>query len=56
MNKTTKISVMAEVSRPDKNYNFFGDLVPYKGKLYWVDLANEIVEFREIIKEGDKDD
>lgn len=46
MNNTTKICVLAEASRPDKNYNFFGDYVEYRGKLYWVDLSKEHVEFR----------
>ena len=46
MNNTTKICVLAEASRPDKNYNFFGDYVEYRGKLYWVDLSKEYVEFR----------
>lgn len=46
MNNTTKICVLAEASRPDKNYNYYGDHVEYKGKLYYVDLSREYVEFK----------
>lgn len=45
MNSTTKTCVLAEASRIDKDYNFYGDYVPYKGKLYLVDLSTERVEF-----------
>lgn len=51
MNNTTKTCILAEASRRDKNYNFFGSLVPYKGKLYWVDLSKEYVEFRKNLEE-----
>lgn len=46
MNNTTRICVLAEASRIDKDYNFYGDYVVYRGKLYWVDLSKEYVEFR----------
>ena len=51
MNRTTKINILAYVSEPDKNYNFFGDTVEYEGKLYYVSLEEEVVEFiREVNK------
>lgn len=51
MNKTTKINILAYASEPDKNYNFFGDIVDYEGKRYFVSLAEERVEFVGILKE-----
>ena len=45
MNKTTKLNILAYASEPDKNYNFFSDIVEYKGKRYFVSLAEERVEF-----------
>lgn len=45
MNKSTKLAILDYASQPDKNYNFFGDEVEFKGKRYWVDLNNETVEF-----------
>ena len=36
---------------PDKNYKYEGDIVDYKGKRYFVSLAEERVEFIGIIKE-----
>ena len=53
MNKTTKIDILAYASKPDKNYNYFGDTVEYKGKRYFVDLSEERVEFLGIVKEGE---
>lgn len=32
MNKTTKINILAYASEPDKNYEYDGDIVDYKGK------------------------
>lgn len=51
MNKTTKICILAYASEPDKNYNYYGDIVEYEGKEYFVSLADEYVEFRGIVKE-----
>ena len=51
MNKTTKIGILAYASQPDKNYNYFGDTVEFKGKRYFVDLSEERVEFLGIVKE-----
>ena len=51
MNKSTRMNILAYASDPDKNYNFFGDTVEYKGKRYWVDLSKERVEFLGIVKE-----
>ena len=53
MNKSTRISILAYASEPDKNYNFFGDYVEYKGKRYFVSLAEERVEFVEIVRGND---
>lgn len=43
--KSTKLMILAYASEPDKNYNYFGDIVEYKGKRYFVSLADERVEF-----------
>ena len=51
MNRTTRINILAYASRPDKNYNYFGDIVEYEGKRYFVSLAEERVEFVGIVKE-----
>lgn len=51
MNKTTKIDILAYASQPDKNCNYFGDTVEFKGKRYFVDLSEERVEFLGIVKE-----
>ena len=50
MNRTTKINILAYASEPDKNYKYEGDIVDYKGKRYFVSLAEERVEFIGIIK------
>lgn len=54
MNKTTKINILAFASEPDKNYNFFGDIVEYKGKRYFVSLAEEQVDFLGIVSEKEE--
>ena len=41
-------------SQPDKNYKYEGDYVEYKGKLYFVSLAEERVEFVRNVKEEAK--
>ena len=51
MNRTTRINILAYASQPDKNYNYFGDIVEYEGKRYFVSLAEERVDFVGIIKE-----
>ena len=51
MNRTTKINILAYASEPDKNFKYEGDIVDYKGKRYFVSLAEERVEFIGIIKE-----
>ena len=51
MNRTTKINILAYASEPDKNYKYEGDIVDYKGKRYFVSLAEERVEFIGIIKD-----
>lgn len=45
MNKSTRISILTYASDPDKNYNYFGDIVEYKDKRYFVSLAEERVDF-----------
>lgn len=37
--------ILAYASEPDKSYNYFGDIVEYEGKRYFVSLADERVEF-----------
>ena len=56
MNNTTKIEILSYASQPDKNYKYEGDYVEYKGKLYFVSLAEEIVEFRGIVKKEEKNE
>lgn len=56
MNRTTKINILAYASEPDKNYKYEGDIVDYKGKRYFVSLAEERVEFIGIIKRTSKDE
>lgn len=51
MNRTTKINILAYASEPDKNYEYDGNIVDYKGKRYFVSLAEERVKFIGIIKE-----
>ena len=51
MNRTTRINILAYASQPDKNYNYFGAIVEYEGKRYFVSLAEERVEFVGIVKE-----
>ena len=51
MNNTTKINILAYASEPDKNINYDGDYIEYEGKIYFVSLAEERVEFVGIIKE-----
>lgn len=52
MNKSTKINILAYASEPDKNYNYFGDYVDYRGKRYFVSLAEERVEFVGLVTDG----
>lgn len=49
MNQTTKINVLAYASRPEMDINYFGDIVEYQGKRYFVSLSEEVVEFRGIV-------
>lgn len=51
IHRTTKINILAYASEPDKNYEYDGDIVDYKGKRYFVSLAEERVKFIGIIKE-----
>ena len=54
MNRTTKINILAYASEPDKNYKYEGDIVDYKGKRYFVSLAEERGEFQTIFSIGTK--
>ena len=54
MNRTTKINILAYASEPDKDTKYDGDIVEYKGKRYFVSLAEERVEFIEIVREKEK--
>ena len=51
MNRTTKINILAYASEPDKDVNYDGDIVEYKGKRYFVSLAEERVEFVGIVRD-----
>lgn len=54
MNRTTRIDILAFASDPDKNVNYFGDTVNYKGRKYFVSLADERVEFLGELKDPDE--
>lgn len=49
--KSLKFTILAYASEPDKSYNYFGDVVEYEGKRYFVSLVNEYVEFIGLVKE-----
>lgn len=49
---TTRINVLAYASEPDKNYNYYGDIVEYEGKRYFVNLSEETVEFVGVVKQS----
>lgn len=49
MNNTTKTNILAYASQPDMDINYFGDIVEYRGKRYFVSLSEEVVEFRGIV-------
>lgn len=55
MNRTTRINILAYASEPDKNYNYYGDIVEYNGKRYFVSLAEECVEFIGVVRKEDKE-
>ena len=55
MNRTTRINILAYASEPDKNYNYYGDIVEYNGKRYFVSLAEERVEFIGVVRNEDKE-
>ena len=42
---TLRIEILAYASEPDKDYNYYGDIVEFRWKRYWVNLAEECVEF-----------
>ena len=42
---TLRIEILSYASEPDKDYDYYGDVVEYKGKRYFVSLAEERVEF-----------
>ena len=44
--------MLAYASRPEMDINYFGDIVEYQGKRYFVSLSEEVVEFRGIVKES----
>ena len=51
MNKTTKLNILSYASQPDKDFNYYGDEVIYKGKRYFVNLSEEKVVFHGIVRE-----
>lgn len=54
MNKSTKINILAYASQPDKDFNYYGDEVIYKGKRYFVNLSEEKVVFLGIAREEEQ--
>ena len=55
MNRTTKINILAYASEPDKDTKYDGDIIEYKGKRYFVSLADERVEFVGIVRDKQED-
>ena len=53
MNNSTKIMILALASDPDKDYNYDGDEIIYRGKRYWVCLRDETVRFLGIVTAED---
>lgn len=53
MNRTTKIKILSYASQPDKNINYDGDTIVYKGKQYFVSLSKEYVEFKGNVRKDD---
>ena len=51
MNKTTKLNILSYASQPDKDFNYYGDEVIYKGKRYFVNLSEEKVVFLGLVRE-----
>ena len=47
-----KMLVLAYASEPDKNINYDGDYIEYEGKIYFVSLAEERVEFVGMAKDN----
>ena len=47
---TLRIEILAYASEPDKDYNYDGDVVEFRGKRYWVSLAEERVEFLGVVR------
>ena len=52
MNRTTKVNILSYASQPDKDIDYDGDIIVYKGKRYYVNLAEERVEFLGISRWG----
>ena len=52
MNRTTKVNILSYASQPDKAIDYDGDIIVYKGKRYYVNLAEERVEFLGIAEEA----
>ena len=50
-----KCSILSYASQPDKDYNYYGDIVEYNGKRYFVSLAEERVEFIGVVRNEDKE-
>lgn len=55
MNRTTRINILAYASNPDKDIDYDGDIIEYNGKIYFVSLAEEHVEFIGVVKNEDKE-
>lgn len=48
--KSLKYMILAYASEPDKSYDYYGDIVEYEGKRYFVSLAEERVEFLGLVR------
>ena len=47
---TLRIEILAYASEPDKDYNYFGDIVEFRGKRYFVSLTEERVDFLGVVR------
>lgn len=45
MNQTRKIEILAYASDPSRDIDYYGDIIVYDGKKYFVSLNEERVEY-----------
>lgn len=55
MNRTTRINILAYASDPINDIDYYGDVIEYNGKRYFVSLAEERVEFIGVVRKENKE-